>query len=304
MSSNPPLLSHWIMLLSLGAIWGSSFMSVAVALEGFGPLQLAMIRIVGAAIILTIYAWASGREMPGKGGSPSIWLFIVAFGFLSNALPFSLLSWGIQHVPSGFAGVCMAVVPLLVLPLAHFFVPGERLTWVKSIGFFTGFAGTLILIGPGAFRIAGGEWEALARLACVGAACSYALGSIVTRLAPTTGMISYSAATLVVASFMITPYAIAMEGIPTFAWDRGTLAVVFLALFPTALATLMMVTVIKGPGPSFLSLVNYQVPLWSVAFGVALLGEVLSPSLFIALALILAGLGISQFASRFLVSHT
>ena len=273
-------------------------MGVAVALEGFTPLQVATIRIAGAAVILAAYAWASGREMPGRSGSKRIWLHIFGFAVLSNALPFSLLGWRMTHVASGFAGVTMAVVPLLVLPLAHFLVPGERLTRLKTVGFVIGFIGTLVLIGPDAFVSAGGNLEGLARLACVASAASYAFGAINTRLAPPTSMISYAAATLVVATLLIAPLMLWADGLPSFAADRATLAVIFLAIVPTALATLIMVVLIRGPGPSFLSLVNYQVPLWSVAFGTILLGEILPTSLFAALLLIFAGLGLSQFAAR------
>ena len=68
-----------------------------------------------------------------------------------------------------------------------------------------------------------------------------------------------------------------------------------LALLPTAAATLLRVVVIRSAGPVFMNLVNYQVPVWSVVFGWALLGEALPPSLLTALALILAGLVLSQW---------
>ena len=220
------------------------------------------------------------------------------FAVLSNALPFSLLGWAMQYVPSGFAGVSMAVVPLMVLPLAHLLVPGEQLSRRKTFGFFIGFVGTIVLIGPEAFQRSGESLENLARLACVAASISYACGSITTRLAPKTGMISYAAATLVVASIIMVPYALHAEGWPTYSGDLALISALYLAVFPTAVATLIMVHIIRTAGPSFLSLVNYQVPLWSVAFGTALLGENLPPSLFTALALILIGLGISQTRKR------
>ena len=94
------------------------------------------------------------------------------------------------------------------------------------------------------------------------------------------------------------PVALLVEGIPSIAPMPAMLGVAFLGLFTTALATIMLVTVINSAGPSFLSLVNYQVPLWAVVFGVVLLGETL-PSQFIwALGLILVGVAISQFKWR------
>ncbi len=55
----------------------------------------------------------------------STWPTVLLVGALSSAVPFMLLSWGQQYVTSGFAGVCMAAVALIVLPLAHILVPGD-----------------------------------------------------------------------------------------------------------------------------------------------------------------------------------
>ena len=90
-------------------------------------------------------------------------------GVFSNALPFFLLNWAQQSVASAFAGMTMASVPLFVLPLAHLFVPGERIGPVKLIGFVTGFVGVILLIGPrDLMQLEAGGWRlTLARLACV-----------------------------------------------------------------------------------------------------------------------------------------
>jgi len=60
------------------------------------------------------------------------------------------------------------------------------------------------------------------------------------------------------------------------------------------LATIMLVTLIRLKGPPFLSLVNYQVPVWALIFGLFILNEDLPTQFIIALLIILAGLGISQ----------
>ncbi len=74
----------------------------------------------------------------------------------------------------------------------------------------------------------------------------------------------------------------------------GVAAVLYLGLVPTALATVMLLAVIGSAGPGFLSLVNYQVPLWAVVFGVTFLGETPSPRLGIALVMILFALTVAQ----------
>ena len=210
------------------------------------------------------------------------------------ALPFFLLSWGQQHVPSAFAGLSMAVLPLFVLPLAHVLVPGDRMTWRKSGGFALGLIGAAILLGPGTLAARGGDLEALGRLACIGASISYAAGSILTRRCPPVDGMWLSALTLAVGTAILVPAMLATEGVPGTAPPGIVAAIAFLGLVPTAFAVLLRVQVIRSAGPSFLTLVNYQVPVWSVVFGWLVLSEDLPGRFFVALALILIGLTVSQ----------
>ena len=287
------MLRNWIYLLLLSVIWGASFMGVSLALEGFGPFTVAAIRITMGAILLTGLALAMGIGLPDPT-QRRLWLHIAGMGLFSNAIPFFLLSWGQQHVTSGFAGITMAVVPLLVLPLAHLFVPGEALTPRKALGFAIGFIGVGVLIGPGALARSGAALEFWAQLACIGAAGCYAIGSIFTRLAPKSDQIAFSAGGLLVATAAILPVTLIAEGTPTLPASTALWAVIYLGVFPTALATILLVKVVQSAGPSFMSIVNYLVPVWSVLFGTVLLAEALPSSFLGALALILAGLAISR----------
>jgi drug/metabolite transporter (DMT)-like permease len=284
-------------LIFLGLIWGGSFPAVEVALDGFGPLGIAAGRIGLAAALLTGLAFATGAGLPATGSARGrrIWLHCIGMGIFSNALPFSLLSWGQRQVTSGFAGITMAVVPLLVLPLAHVFVPGERLTPQKAAGFLIGFAGVVLLVGTGGQGPSGAP--ALARLACIAASSCYAVGAIVTRLAPPGPYLAFSAGSLLVASAVMLPLALVVEGWPPTPPPASIAAIAYLGVFPTALATVMLVYIVQAAGPSFMSLVNYQVPVWAVILGLLFLGEDLPAQFLGALALILLGLAISQVES-------
>ncbi len=285
----------WAMVATLGLVWGATFMGIELALEGFTPLWVATGRLsLAAALLCAVWAVRGGPVRLTADGRAR-WPFVLAVGLTGTMLPFMALSWGQTHVTSGFAGVCMAAVPLMVLPLAHVFVPGERLGWRRVAGFLVGFAGVAVLIGPGALAPTGAEGEALGRLACLGAAGCYAVSSIVTRRCPPIDPVALASLTLLVGAAVALPIALAVDGPPAPPPAGALAALVTLALLPTAAATLLRVVVIRSAGPVFMNLVNYQVPVWSVVFGWALLGEALPPSLLTALALILAGLVLSQW---------
>jgi drug/metabolite transporter (DMT)-like permease len=284
-----PTLANWLSILALGVIWGGTFMVVALALRGYGPLTVAAARTGLAATALVVLAVILRRPLPKI--SVDLGLYIAVIGALSTAVPFFLLSWGQQYVPSAFAGLSMAAVPIFVLPLAHMFVPGDRMQFRKIAGFGLGFLGVMFLVGADAFT---GDTAILPRLACLGAALCYAVSSVVTRRCPPIDPVLLAAASLVVGSALLIPAMLAIEGLPAMAAPIPMAAILILGLVPTALATLIRVQVIQTAGPSFLTLVNYQVPLWSVLFGVLVLHEALPGHFFWALLLILAGLAVSQ----------
>ena len=295
MPSRPGLL-QWTLLLALGMIWGASFLGVEKALESFPPITIAALRIALAAVILTGVSFAMGIGLPRDRRT---WVFAFGMGLFSNAIPFTLLSWGQQHVTSGYAGITMAVVPLLVLPLSHFLIPGMRLTAIKTLGFAIGFVGVIVLIGPARIlQSGGGDIENIARFACVAASMCYAIGSVLTRLAPQGEAMAFSAAALIMGSLIAIPIALAVEGLPTAPTLPALAGMLYLGIFPTALATIMLVFVIKTAGPPFLSLVNYQVPIWAVIIGMVVLKEELPSSFIWALGLILLGMAVAQFKRK------
>ncbi|WP_170366770.1 DMT family transporter [Ruegeria arenilitoris] len=288
-----PNISDWSGVIALGLIWGGTFMVVAMALEGYGPITVATARTTLGAVMLLALMGLSGRRIPSL--TPSLAWSVILIGILSTALPFVLLSWGQQYVPSAFAGLSMAAIPLMVLPLAHFF-SDEPLNARRFVGVSLGFAGALVLIGPGLAQLGSGA-EPLAQLACIGAAFCYSVASILTRRCPPIDPVVLAALTLVVGAVILLPIMLTTEGVPAPQGLRPTLALIVLGLVPTAFATLLRVSIIRSAGSVFMTLVNYQVPVWSMIFGAWILSEALPLRFYIALALILTGMAISQWFS-------
>lgn len=266
-------------------------MFIALALRGYSPLTVACSRTVLGALALLAVLRMRGQSLP-RGWA--IWRFAIPIGFLSTAFPFFLYSWAQTQVPSAFAGLTLAVVPLFVLPLAHFF-SDEPMTRRKAFGFFIGFCGVLVLLAPSALE---GDFAPFHRLACVIAALSYAVSSVLTRRCPRTDPISLAAASLLTGTAVLLPVTLWFEGVPHWAGPTSGFAILFLGLVATALAVSLRVMVIRSAGSGFLTLVNYQVPLWSMAFGAFILGEALPPTFLLGLVLVLGGLTVSNIKKR------
>ncbi|WP_298843754.1 DMT family transporter [uncultured Roseobacter sp.] len=298
MTGTPQITARsWLMVAILGFTWGGTFLVTEIALEGMTPFWLAAGRIVFAATLMTAVWGARGFRLFDTPPVRSVWTGTLAIGALSSAIPFMLLAWGQQFVTSGFAGVSMASVALIVLPLAHFLVPGERITPRKAVGFLIGFLGVCVLIGGQAFETTGATLEPFGRAACIGAASCYAVSGILMRRLPPVDTIGLSTVLLLVGAAITVPVALVNEGLPPLPDQKTLFVIAMLGLIPTAAANLLRVLVVRTAGPVFMSLTNYQVPVWSVVLGALLLAEPLPPSLLLAMILILSGLGLSQYGA-------
>lgn len=288
------LARHLALVFLLALIWGSSFMAIKVGVETIPPLTLAAGRVVFAALLLWGVALIRRETLPRSG---RLWFYCFLIGLIGNGLPFTLINWGEERIDSGLAAILMAVMPLVTVVLAHFFTVGDRMSLPKLIGVALGFAGVFILVGPEALKGLGGDiWR---QLAVSGGAMCYAIAAILTRNMPPAPLIARSAGVMIAASLMILPLSLAIETpwalSPT---PEGLLAGVYLGLFPTAFATIVLFHLLKFRGASFVAPVNYLIPVFGVLWGIAILGEDVSTRSVFALVVILAGMAVAQYRRR------
>jgi len=297
--------AEWALLFTLVVLWGSSFMLVRVSLDAFTPLAVTAGRLLIGAGVLGLVLVAMRRRVSQQ---PRHWLFFLAMALLGNAAPFFLIAWGQVAIPSGLTGILMAVMPLAVLLMAHFLVAGERLTRRRLAGFALGFLGVVVLTGPDArAALVGREASFISQLAVLGAALCYGVAAIVARRGPVLHPVVVAAPVLAIAGTLVGALllaagagaggdsgAVAVHD-PVGAWSAA--AMLALGALSTGLATVVYFTLIARAGPTFLSLINYLIPVWAVVLGAVALDERLPPRAFVALALILAGLVLARWRS-------
>jgi drug/metabolite transporter (DMT)-like permease len=286
----------FVLLVALAAIWGSSFLFIKLAVATIPPLTLVAARLVLAAAGLLAFLALAGHRLPRDG---AYWRGFAVLAVIGNLVPFALISWGELFIDSGLAAILMATMPLATLVLAHAFTRDDRLSAPKLAGMVVGFAGVAVLVGPDV--LAGLGREAVAQLAVAGAACCYAVASVYTRRsrlvelpAAVTG-----AGVLLCAAVLALPISLIVERPWTVAPSAASvLALVVLALLCTSAAYLILFRLLAARGATFLSLNNYMVPVFGVVWGALFLAEAVALDALVALGLILAGIGLSQWPRR------
>ncbi|WP_350333002.1 DMT family transporter [Coralliovum pocilloporae] len=289
MSESRPGLREYAFLVLLAAIWGASFMFTELAIETIPPATTTILRVGLGALTLLVIVRVIGQSLP-RG---RIWIWIFAAGFFGNALPFTLIAWGQQQIDSGLAAILMALMPLTTILLAHALTDDEKMTPAKLMGVLFGLAGLVVLIGPSKLLLLGGE--TISQLAVAFAASCYGLNAIITKKLvhlPRRAMV----ASVLLAGFILLLPVSAISDQPWTLQPSWTSlwAIVVLGIFQTALATLMMMTLISWQGASFFAQINFLIPLFGVFWGALFLAERPSANAWLALVLILIGIAITR----------
>ncbi len=286
-------LPEWTVLFFLISAWGSSFAFTKIAVQTIPPIWVPAIRLSLAACLLAAVLGIGRASWPRGIRS---WLWLGWFAVIGNILPFFLITWATLHVPSGLAGILMAVNPLLVLLLARALLPDEPIRANNVAGFLIGFIGVVTLIGPGAWS----EFDAagsglLAQFALILAALGYASMNVTARLAPKMDLIAMSAGTMAVAAILSMTTAVLLDprGLAS-ATTGAYVSVTILGIFPTALATVAVYWLVRRAGSRFLATSNYAVPVFAILVGWLFLKETLQVTDFAGFALISVGILISE----------
>jgi drug/metabolite transporter (DMT)-like permease len=269
-------------------------MFVKLAVATVPPATLVASRLVIGAVILVAVVRALGYSFPPPGRA---WLPYLALALVGNCLPFWFITAGQQVIDSALAGILMAVMPLATLLLAHVHVAGERMTANRVTGFLLGFFGIVVLIGPAALAGLGGSAALiLAQLSVLAGALCYSANSVMTRVILKGDVMVAAAGIITVAAAISLPVALVVDQPWNLEPSRGSVyALIWIGIGPTALATLVYLALIGSAGPTFMSLVNYCIPVIAVFLGVMLLGEAPGANAYTGLLLILSGIALSQF---------
>jgi drug/metabolite transporter (DMT)-like permease len=291
----------WIVLLILVTIWGSTFAGIRIGVETIDPAWLVTGRLLGASFFLAMWLGAMrllNRPVRADASTPVSLRAVAWFSFIgiiATAAPFILYANAAKTTGSAVMAICNGGTPFATAIFAHLFA-GDRLTGRRIVGVLLGFAGLVVLVLPEFGEGAGGSLFGIT-LAIIGA-WLYAVGNVGTRLAPRVEAGVSSFIIVTAAGLSTLALALVTAPFPTHASTTSVIAMVMLALFPTAVAMFLYVWLIQRAGAVFVSFTTYMSPLWATALGVLLLNEPLHWSMVGALTLILIGVAVANRSGR------
>ena len=286
---------QWLMLIGLSILWGGSFFFVDVAVQQLSPLWTVTLRVVSAALVMTLVMLLSRRPLPIR---PRLFAAFVVMGFLSNALPFTLIAWGQVQIASGLASMINAATPIFTMIVAGLLLADERFTSLRLLGAAIGALGVGTMIGPSAFDFS--STPLLPQLAVLSATVSYAFGTVYGRRFAAMGLdpLTIACGQLLGSSVLMLPVAFVVEGTTGLSnLTAPTIgAVTALGILCTAVAYLLFFRLLAEAGATNTVLVTLLVPVTATLLGVTILGERVTG--FQLLGVLIIALGLSLIDGR------
>lgn len=284
-----PSAKDWLLIVLLALIWGGSFLFGRILMIEWPPFTVVFLRVFIAALTLWIFVLLTARNFPMERNILSA---VLIMGILNNAIPFSLILIGQQEIGSGLAAVVNAMTPIWTLIIANQFTSDEKFSTHKIFGICFGFMGVATLIGADFTQ--GLTASAWAQGAVLGATISYGFAGVWGKRFKGQDPIVISTGQLTASSLVMLPLMFLMED--PFSISAPDLEMVVallgLAIVCTAFAYVLFFKILSNVGATNVSLVTFLVPVSAILLGIFWLGETLTLSNIIGMALIITGLSL------------
>lgn len=219
-------------------------------------------------------------------------------GLIGNFLPFFLISWAEQYIQSNIAGLLMSIGPFITLILAHFFTKDDKFNLIKLISVSIGLVGTFFIIDfKNLFMLNGESYISLiAKFAVIFAALGYMISNIIAyNKLQNINTVSITTFATLFGAIISIPFMMYFEfKNPSSINVYSSISIVYLGLFPTAIAFQFRYYITKKSGPTFLSYVAYLIPVFAIIWGYLILGEKVPLNSIYGIILVFFGVYVGQ----------
>lgn len=278
-----------IMGLAFSLMWSSAFATGRVIVAHAPPLAALSLRFAISAVLAVAVARALGQSWRL---APAQWRGVVVFGLCQNALYLGLNFVALQRVEASLAAIIASSMPLIVA-LLGWVLRGERVAPLGALGLAAGFGGVALIMGG---RLSGGA-DPLGVALCVAGAAALAWATLTVRTVTAGGnLLMVVGLQMGVGAAILAVVSLATETITVTPGWPLTLAFGYQILVPGLAATLLWFALIGRVGAVKASAFHFLNPAFGVLIATALLGEAISLTDILGVAIAGAGILAVQMA--------
>jgi drug/metabolite transporter (DMT)-like permease len=256
-------LKNWILLILLGAVWGSAFMFIKISAEDFGPILLVNLRLLLAGALFLPFLLQKKYLAYFK----SHFSGILILGIFSNAFPFTMFSYASLGATSNMLGILNGTTAFMTMVVAYFWLK-ESITPKQIFGIILGFLGILVLVNPAN----GSATLGASGFALVGALSYSFSGVYIQKYQLNANKFVLIGWAMLFGGLFLIP--LSFFNLPDQMPDNNAIAaLLWLGIVSTGIAYLGYIRLIEQIGAVRTSTVTYLLPVFSIIWGSIFLQE-------------------------------
>ena len=277
----------WLLVLSLGLFWGSSFFFVEVLLKYLSPFIIVYLRVCIASIFLILFIYIKGVKFQFTFNN---FFNLSIMSLLNNIFPFLLITFGQQSTSGGLASILNANTSFIAIILASLFLPLERLSLNRIVGVSIGILGIVIAVGyQNIFQLKNDD---LGKYLIIIATISYGFAGVwgklrLNNLSPiiaATGMLTIS-------TIILTPYAITNHFVEIYSLNFYIFKYAFIfAIICSVFAYFLYFKILESAGTGNLLICTIIIPPSSIFLNAFFLDQNITTNEYLGLIIIILGL--------------
>jgi len=276
-----------VTIIIVTLIWAFNYTAVKYSNQGISPIFACTLRSIVASICGVIYCMRRGEKL----FHTDIMLFHGFIVGLLFGLEFACIYFGLLYTDAGRSVVFVYLSPFVVTIGAHFFLRGDRLTFLKVLGLVLAFAGIFFVFQgkPKAAKstMIFGDILQIAAAFFWGATTVYIKKFMAEKIHP----ISTFLYQLVFSIPILLIVSLILESRWIYRIDLTIIASMFYQSIIMAFISLVIwFKLIHEYSVSRLTAFTFFTPIFGVLFGIALLGEEFTSSLMVGLPLVCLGI--------------
>lgn len=273
-------------------LWGSTWMVIRIGLETLTPMIYAGTRFLLASVF--IYAMMRIRRVSLQTDRASINLYWI-MGIFSFVIPFWLVYWAEQFIPSGLTSIIFAVYPFFVIIFTRIMIAEEKIGPYKIIGVALGFFGIIIIFMKDiSIDFTDSFWGMIAILSS--AVIQGAIAVIMKKYGKHLNPLSMNFPPVLLAGIIMTALGIMFEDTAGWIFNKqALLSITYLAFFGTLLTFTTFYWLMQRISVVILSLSSFVTPIIAVFLGWIFLHEKLSAMTLLGSSFVLIGILFANF---------
>ena len=276
-------------LLAIGtaALWGGNVVALKLGLATFPPIWSAFWRMVVGVAVVGAWALSQGIALKPPAAERR---FLLALGMLFT-LQITLLNSGVDATSPAYAVVLLNAYPIFANVIGHFFVPEDRLSWIRVLGLALAFGGIcIVFLGHPEQRLASnpilGNLLTTVSAFLLGTRIVYTqrLVQTIDPVRPVFWQMMFS-----LPFFLLGGLYIEGELLQPVHWE-AVLAVVYQGAVVAGLCFVVWTTLLRRVSPGTLSMFAFATPIFGVTLSALYFGEDVTPRLLMGVIAVTAGI--------------